>query len=533
MTQPEVVQTVEEGYVYTQTQDWFSFNIDTWRTLFPLVQSGNPRILEIGTWEGRSAVFLLTELCTKGGSIICIDHFDLMKTTAGRERYAKVTHNLALTAKPFRIIDEFSFPALMTLLGEEITAASTGFDWIYVDGSHEADDTFLDGELVWRLAKKGAIVIFDDYLWNQEPDDSIHHPKRGIDAFMTLHAGEFQLLSSPTQYQIVLQKTSDMRIGFLLKMNAAPLSDDALGYGMYIAMVADTSYGIAAAVAIRSTVAHTKGRVTFYILDLGLTDQDREGLRGSVNDKTDATILFIQLSEDSIAAEGRKTWAKMDLVTALPVERVLYLDADVLVRSDLRELWNVDLEGKSIAAAPDVGFPMGHDGTRRVSYFNAGVLLMNLTKIRERVDILKSVAKRMQDSKFQDQDALNAHFEGDWLPLSLKWNAQGLGTYANHPSADRLAINLSAMADPSVVHFTGPVHPRMEEILNPYVQPYTAKPWGYAGAPGHPYREEWWDVVAKTAWRDFRTSDEYRASCALEKQKVIRVGCQLFEQCTQ
>ena len=30
---------------------------------------------------------------------------------------------------------------------------------------HEANDTFLDGELVWRLARKGAMVIFDDYEW--------------------------------------------------------------------------------------------------------------------------------------------------------------------------------------------------------------------------------------------------------------------------------------------------------------------------------------------------------------------------------
>lgn len=112
--------------------------------------------------------------------------------------YAKITHNLALTGKPPRVLDrEFSVPALMTLLAEELNNPNPGYDWIYVDGSHAADDTFLDGELVWRLAKKGAIVIFDDYHWDKEPADSIHHPQRGIDAFMILHRGEFDLLLSP------------------------------------------------------------------------------------------------------------------------------------------------------------------------------------------------------------------------------------------------------------------------------------------------------------------------------------------------
>jgi predicted O-methyltransferase YrrM len=151
-------------YAFTPTQDWFSFHIETWTSLLHYVQSTRPRALEIGSWEGRSAVFLLTNLCQTEGEVVCIDHFDLLDTPAGCERLRKVNHNLALAGGQYRIIDEFSVPALMKLLEEEILAADPGFDWIYVDGSHEADDTFLDGELAWRLARKGAIFIFDDYV---------------------------------------------------------------------------------------------------------------------------------------------------------------------------------------------------------------------------------------------------------------------------------------------------------------------------------------------------------------------------------
>ena len=59
------IQGINEGPLR-----WFSFNIDHWKTLFPLVKSPNPRVLEIGSWEGRSAVFLLTQLCGKEGEIV-------------------------------------------------------------------------------------------------------------------------------------------------------------------------------------------------------------------------------------------------------------------------------------------------------------------------------------------------------------------------------------------------------------------------------------------------------------------------------
>lgn len=139
-------------YRFTPTQDWFSGHIESWRQLFRHIQTPTPRVLEIGSWEGRSGVFLLTELCKEGGDLTAIDHFDLMQTADGRTRAEKLRHNLTATEKPFRIIDEFSVPGLMKLLDEEMSATVPGFDWIYVDGSHRSDDTFLDSELVWRLA---------------------------------------------------------------------------------------------------------------------------------------------------------------------------------------------------------------------------------------------------------------------------------------------------------------------------------------------------------------------------------------------
>jgi hypothetical protein len=86
---------------------------------------------------------MLQNLCSQDGSLVCIDHFDLMGTVAGRQRFDRINHNLRVAGGDFRVLPMFSFPALMTLLAEATTvpAEDAGFHWVYVDGSHEADDT--------------------------------------------------------------------------------------------------------------------------------------------------------------------------------------------------------------------------------------------------------------------------------------------------------------------------------------------------------------------------------------------------------
>jgi lipopolysaccharide biosynthesis glycosyltransferase/predicted O-methyltransferase YrrM len=517
-------------YEFTSTQDWFSFNIPAWQDMFHLVLSKAPRVLEIGSWEGRSAVFLLTTLCATGGELVCIDHFDLMGTAEGRERYRKLTHNLALTGRPARVLPQFSVPALCTLLREEMNKDyEAGFDWIYIDGSHRSDDTLLDAELAWRLARPGCIFILDDYNWAEQPLDSPHHPRRGIDAFLAVHKGEYERLSTnPEQYQMVLQKKIPMRIGFLLEPDRDGQLYNAFEYGINIALTVDSAYAMAAAATLRSVVEHVQGRITLYIVDCGLLAEDKSKIEASLPMRSNITFLFIELPPDSLTSNMGTVWAKVDMMKCLPVQRVLYLDADVLVRKDLRELWNTDLSGRSVAAAHDVGYPMGHSGVPRGEYFNAGVLLVDLARARSTLQELDTCCREMAHSKYRDQDALNVHFKIDWVALSLGWNAQGLGTYAGCASVDRDKLCLKEMEDPAIVHFTGPVHPPVEFVLNPYVQPYTAKPWGYAGAPGHPYERDWWDMSEKTAWKGWRETTDYKEACKKARTEVLESAREEF-----
>lgn len=141
-----------------------------------------------------------------------------------------------------------------------------------------------------------------------------------------------------------------------------------------------------------------------------------------------------------------------------------------------------------------------------------------------------ALAREMRSARFRDQDFLNLHFRGQWMPLNLGWNAQGLGTYAELPAADRETLSLRDMTDPRIVHFTGPVNPGLVAVLNPYLQPCTAKPWGFTGALGHPYAEEWWEVQEQTAWQGFRTSDEYHKICEEKKEEAVQMAIRDFRE---
>jgi lipopolysaccharide biosynthesis glycosyltransferase/predicted O-methyltransferase YrrM len=525
-SQPQV------SYDFTSSQDWFSFNIGIWEPILVQLRSSldhSPRALEIGSWEGRSAVYLLQNFCNAPTSeLVCIDHFDLHRTPDGRERYKKIQHNLSIPGFPFRIIDEFSAVGLYRLLQEEIESPTGGFDFVYIDGSHEADDTLLDAELAWRLTRQGALVVFDDYEWTAEPPESIHHPKRGIDAFLLLHNREYEVLHRG--YQVIIRKTREMRIGFMTKTgDPRQIYEEA---PINVAFCTDSEYTMPTAVALTSAILATEQRMSFYIVDCGLTADDKERLKSALPCSDRVTITFVELPEGSM---GRRdgTWAKIDALSHLPVERVLFLDSDILVRHDLGELWRVDLQGKMFAAARDIGLPMGHAAVPRQPYFNAGVLLVDLTRIRSRLASFLEFIETRAPTTYKDQDALNEFFHDEYLEINVEWNATGLGTYETMKDNDRAAAwpngELAALHQSAkIVHFTGPVHPSMSRILDEYNQPWTSKPWGFAGAPGHPFADDWCKVLGKTAWRGWFESEEYKDEVARAESNIIEQGLQVF-----
>ena len=184
---------------------------------------------------------------------------------------------------------------------------------------------------------------------------------------------------------------------------------------------------------------------------------------------------------ESFSNPGHYSWAtylRLMVASVLDeqIDKVLYLDCDLVVNGDIEELWNTDIQGYSMAGVYDtvlshliikdyIGYDYIKDG-----YFNAGVLLINLRYWREH-----AVEKKLFDylkthqAKLNDQDALNAVLHGTIKPLHPKWNCH-VGYFAFPPlvvSAQREYIK-ELWTGAKIIHFTGPAKPWYRECVNPY-----------------------------------------------------------------
>jgi hypothetical protein len=197
------------------TNDWFNDAArSVWDQFIP--QLNPQRILEIGSYEGACACYLIGKLAVQRSlELHCIDtwgggveHQDL--DMRGVEARFRVNVELAIKAAPNKIElhvhKGHSDFVLATLLAQ---GKAQYFDFIYVDGSHQAADVLCDAVLAFRLLKIGGILIFDDYLWGEELPygrDLLRCPKPAIDAFTNLYARKLRVLPAPL-YQLFVRKT--------------------------------------------------------------------------------------------------------------------------------------------------------------------------------------------------------------------------------------------------------------------------------------------------------------------------------------
>ena len=111
------------------------------------------------------------------------------------------------------------------------------------------------------------------------------------------------------------------------------------------------------------------------------------------------------------------------------LDRVIYLDSDILIQGDLSELWQADISNLYAAVVKDSKcLESGHShlewlGFRQGSYFNSGVMLLNLRLMRRDGITAKLMDYRIRGrNRFMDQDALNVVFGGQVRFVSIRYN---------------------------------------------------------------------------------------------------------------
>lgn len=208
------------------TADWFSKNVPHWnKWLHDFMGRTGLRILEIGSFEGRSTIWMIENLLAKGGGTIdCVDYFS--HDPVHGDYHARFKKNTAAYADVIRELPGDSFDILRRL--------DDKYDIIYVDGCHTAFGVMTDGLLSWHLLKVGGVMIFDDYKWMpprlasrekcttkaMRKKLAAQTPKLGIDALLAALQGRYQLIGKG--YQVAIRKTDNFDER-QLRLSQAPL----------------------------------------------------------------------------------------------------------------------------------------------------------------------------------------------------------------------------------------------------------------------------------------------------------------------
>lgn len=284
---------------------------------------------------------------------------------------------------------------------------------------------------------------------------------------------------------------------------------------MNIAICIDNNFIMQAGVFITSIKETNKNaNINIYVLSESLSDNAKSSLNTIVAG-TSLSLIFVKIDLSTLPPlplEGKAhisvaTYYRILLPFILPqdIDKILYLDCDMIVLDDLSPLYNSDISNLNAATTLD----MFNDDKRinerlmyslQAGYFNAGMILINLNnwrknKISEKaIEFIKNYPEKCEA---HDQDALNHALDGTYLPLSARYNMQ-LDFFCDHkflivdekyfPDIDQSRLN------PCIIHFTGPTKPWLRNCNHPYT-----KLWDYFQD-----KTEWKNLPKKYEFRGYR-----------------------------
>ena len=272
----------------------------------------------------------------------------------------------------------------------------------------------------------------------------------------------------------------------------------------------DDFYAPYLAVAIQSIKenASPDNKYSMYVLITDISERNAACL--SAMQTGNISIEFVNVREKMQRMKGSlqlrdyytaTTYYRFFIPELFPqYEKGLYIDCDVVVTVDIDELYSTNIEGKLLGAAVEDfvvatrEFRKWTEVALKISadeYFNAGVLVMNLEKMRKENIMNKFMAlnKVKKYPVAQDQDYLNVICNGDVYYLEEHWNRSP--------------------------HFTTPCDtPKLAHYKLNY------KPWHYYGVK---FEEEFWKYAASTEY--YRELLNERAN--YPKEKLEKDVCQM------
>ena len=228
----------------------------------------------------------------------------------------------------------------------------------------------------------------------------------------------------------------------------------------------------------------------YVIIDKSLNSKYKEQLTNIVKDNPKHNIIFIGfdnqiLNKYNISFKNQhfriNTYYRLYLAEILPedIDKVLFLDGDIIIEKNLKDLWNSDISNYAIGCVIEQEIDNIQMYNRlhyphELGYFNAGVLLINLRYWRNHslskyfTDFMEKYPERLL---YHDQDIMNYVLKDQKKYLPLKYNVQSAFYYKQ----DLLKIDLlkygqqieDAKKDPYIIHYSSGFKPWYEDCCHP------------------------------------------------------------------
>ena len=275
-----------------------------------------------------------------------------------------------------------------------------------------------------------------------------------------------------------------------------------LSESVKIAFITDDNYVVPTVVAIQSLVNsfNDDRQCDIFVVCDAVSDLNKKHFADCARNKKNVRILAIDADAEELAmlhksinsefmVANTTALLKFNLANMFSnIDKLLYLDGDILVNCDVSEIYDIELNDNYVAAVRDLPqvFYDKQDFGEDTEYFNSGVMLLNLAALRaENVrDQLIETKRSSINDKLMDQNVLNKVFRGRVIQMHFEYNMPYcLFSTLRRFKYDRLnehydGVDINCLDDlrdyGKIIHFSS------------YL-----KPWIFSDSP---YAEEWYNV---------------------------------------
>lgn len=281
---------------------------------------------------------------------------------------------------------------------------------------------------------------------------------------------------------------------------------------MNILFSSDENYARHMGVAMVSIMQHNDDveKIRFFVINNRILPSTIEKLESLVQSYKNAEIIFIPFESYEKRLHLNLEWpislssyARLFVGEVLPdkVEKVLYLDCDIVTCGSIGALWDTNLNGKCLGAIQDM-VPSRTKASVGLlpedPYFNAGVLLIDLIQWRQQgigLSCMEFISDRNGCVTHHDQGVLNGIFKGQWERLPLKYNVMTIHYMM------KVAKSLSFYQDRSIFYTEDEIiDAKSNPIILHFTPSFTTHPWEQNCR--HPLRRIYSDTLEMTPWKN-------------------------------